>query len=313
MQTGSPTGHAHNTALLHSVKPATAIDGKIYVTSATDGNAESWPKSLYVYDFQKKLWQQRADYHFVHVGGAGGVVGGKLCLAGGEDPGGQITTLEVYDPANDQWRTRKPMPTARSGGTGVVLRDKFYVLGGFDGTNTLRTVEAYDSRADTWTVEPSMLVARDGCGAAVIDGVIYAFGGGTNRAGQIAETVERWKPGEEWAVLHPVEPMHVPVARGGVAVIGSTLYIAGGNGGTGRFPNWRRIFPIVRAEDGNHSPQCRSPDSRARPYRLRARFTCWVAGMTCPAPNACRAPTCLLTARCTINGGGFRHAQFIDR
>src|SRR5205807_4272873 len=125
----------------------------------------------------------------------GGVIGGMLIVAGGQDENGPIRAVEAYDPVSGKWNIKAPMLRPRTGCRGVVLNEKFYVLGGHDGTNCLNRVESYDWRTDTWTNEPSMLNVRNGCCAGAIDGVIYVAGGMTNSSAQVTETIESWKPG----------------------------------------------------------------------------------------------------------------------
>ncbi len=206
------------------------IDGKIYVTSATDGNAETYPRSLYVYDPKLNSWKRLAGSRVAHNRPAGAVLGGKLYVAGGSDgTNGLCNTLEVYDPASNRWTTRKPMPTARVSCVGVALGDKFCVMGGHDGTKPIGTVESYDVLTDTWSSQPSMILARSACGAAVIKDTVYVVGGVTNQNGGATGTVEIWQPGGKWSLLPTAHGgMIVPVCDAFTAELNGNIFVFGG-------------------------------------------------------------------------------------
>jgi len=53
------------------------IDRKLYVLTASDGYS-GYRKRLHVYDPDTNTWTEKAQTPHYHVGGAGGVIGGKL-------------------------------------------------------------------------------------------------------------------------------------------------------------------------------------------------------------------------------------------
>lgn len=63
--------------------------------------------------------------HF-HIGGAGGVIDGKLYVAGGDGTFGLSSALDIYDAVTNKWTVESPMPAPRSTATGVVLGKKLY-------------------------------------------------------------------------------------------------------------------------------------------------------------------------------------------
>jgi N-acetylneuraminic acid mutarotase len=222
------------------------IDGKFYVTTATVGVSDTWLKSLHVYDPKAGSWKQLANSATPHNGAAGGVIGGKLYVAGGLGlVDGQMRpcgTLEVYDPKQDVWTTRKPMPTAREGCAAAVLNGKLYVLGGHAGTNILSTVESYDPVTDEWADEPPMPTPRGTPGAAVVNGTIYVVGGSTDGY-EYAVSVDRWKPGGPWATEVTSVPMPVPAAGIFAAAAGDAIYVAGGSTPRGAVDFLRAYLP----------------------------------------------------------------------
>jgi serine/threonine protein kinase len=213
------------------------IDGKFYLTSACAGLSDNYPKSLFAYDPKANRWEQRAPSLVSHSTPGGGVISGKLYLAGGEDgTNGATAILEVYDPARNEWRFLKPMPTPRRHCAGVVLEQRLFVLGGVDDSNFLATVEAYEPATDSWSTQPNLRTARCGLGAAVINGRIFVIGGVTNALSGVACMVETWKPGEtNWSLvaLSDGGRSFVPVAEPFVTALHGVLYVFGGSTSAG--------------------------------------------------------------------------------
>ena len=112
---------------------------------------------------------------------AGGLIGGKLYVAGGR-PGNQAC-VEAYDPASNTWTPRASMPTGRSGIAGAVVGDCLYVFGGegngADPNGIFHEVEAYEPASDEWHRLPPMQTGRHGIYAAVLSNVVYLPGGST--------------------------------------------------------------------------------------------------------------------------------------
>jgi hypothetical protein len=205
------------------------ISRKIYVTSPANGTSETLPRLVHVYDPKLNSWKRRADCLYCQADAAGGVISGKLYIAGGGNATNPAcNVLEEYDPESDAWRFKAPMPSARHHCAGTVLDNKLYVLGGHDGTNWLATVESYDPATDTWSRCPDMLTTRSGCGAVVVDGAILVLGGATNALGACAGSVETWRPWGAWSVL-PTDPgAAMPVCSAFTAVLNGLPYFFGG-------------------------------------------------------------------------------------
>ena len=93
--------------------------------------------------------------------GFGGVIGGKLYVAGGISS----KQLDVYDPITNKWTTKAPLGSPRWDGAGTVSSGKLYVLGGLragaDETITLaRATSVYDPTTNTWTNKARLPWAR---------------------------------------------------------------------------------------------------------------------------------------------------------
>ena len=139
------------------------ISNKLYVvttcpTEYCDPGSPS--QSLLRYDPATDTWTTLAPPTQFHGAGAGGVLGGKFYLTGG-----QSRQLEVYDPATNSWTTRAPMPSVRSFVGSTVLNNKLHVIGGFradPGTEAVvvHVNTVYDPATDTWVNKKSMPTDR---------------------------------------------------------------------------------------------------------------------------------------------------------
>lgn len=112
-------------------------------------------RRFYRYDPATNAWATRPWAPHFHGGGAGGVIDGKLYVAGG---GG--AHLDVYDPSTNRWTTLAPMPKARNGAAGTVLGGRLYVIGGCGVSGSCDMVFAYDPVTNTWATKPAMPTAR---------------------------------------------------------------------------------------------------------------------------------------------------------
>ena len=120
------------------------IGGQLYVLTGLETTGAVG--FLDRYDPVTETWTSLPDAPTEHYGGSGGVINGKLYVAGGyNNAEGQHTQLDVYDPVTNTWTTKAPMLTIRPTSSGVVMNDKLYILVGG------APVEIYDPATDTWS------------------------------------------------------------------------------------------------------------------------------------------------------------------
>jgi N-acetylneuraminic acid mutarotase len=128
-----------------------AIGGASYSVLAkveaydSDGYERGW-RYLDVYDPTTNSWTTKAPMPTPRFAGAGGVLNGRLYVAGGrtgESGYESVPTLEAYYPATDTWSTRRNMKTARWSTAAAVVNRVLYVLGGARTSVAVTTNEAY--------------------------------------------------------------------------------------------------------------------------------------------------------------------------
>ena len=101
---------------------------------------------------------------------AGGVIGGKFYLMGGDHRNNGW--LSVYDPATNQWTPKTPLELARHGVATAVLANKLYVMGGSRIRNSLDEILditiVYDPVTNLWTRRASLPSPRAGMAGTTV-------------------------------------------------------------------------------------------------------------------------------------------------
>ena len=171
------------------------------------------------------------------------VVDNKVYIIGGSlfnnraGPFG-LSTVEVYDPQTNTWQRGADMPTPRTNAKAAVVNGTIYVFGGYNSKdNFLQNwkmadrVEAYDPFTDTWTRKKEMPISRFYFGLGVVAGKVYLIGGTTGLGEgqeQRMDRVDIYDPATDtWAKGRKMPTRRDP---GGVAVVGTRIYVIGGEG-----------------------------------------------------------------------------------
>ena len=134
------------------------IDGKLYVLPGLC-SSDYYPnpsycdhepfRRLFRYNPATNRWATKQSAPHYHTNGAGGVIDGKLYVAGG----GGGAALDRYNPTTDTWTTLAPLPKAGAA-RGAVLQGKLYVVvetGTYP--TVVRRAYAYDPATNKWTTK----------------------------------------------------------------------------------------------------------------------------------------------------------------
>jgi N-acetylneuraminic acid mutarotase len=142
------------------------ISNKLYVLSGNcnDDNPpvfdcanDSVSRTLYRFDPVTNKWTTLGSAPRSHVNPAGGVINGKLYVAGGSDGvGRQTANLDVYDPATNKWKALAPLPTTSSSASGAVVNGKLLVVQWAynNGSPAIHTY-SYDPLTNKWSSKAS--------------------------------------------------------------------------------------------------------------------------------------------------------------
>ncbi|HEX7313413.1 MAG TPA: kelch repeat-containing protein, partial [Pyrinomonadaceae bacterium] len=221
---------------------AGVIDGRIY---AAGGDSNSGERGVAVnplstpeaYDTATNSWTTLAPMPTRRFGAAGGVIGGKLYVAGGWNNDYSVSInpykdmLEAYDPASNSWATLAPMPRARYNLAAGVIDGKLYAVGGYDpGVGYTNELAAYDPASNSWATLAPMPTGRYALAAVALNGKLYAVGGGCAGCGSpssgYSRDLEAYDPASNsWTRLAPMPTGRYNIAA---AALGGKLYVLGG-------------------------------------------------------------------------------------
>ncbi len=198
------------------------IGGKLYVAGGCV-NADcgvGYSDVLEIYEAATDTWTVGHPMPTKRAQAAGGVIDGKLYVAGGFQMCGPCTplsTLEVYDPATDTWSTKASLPTPVANAASAVVNGTLYVIGG-SGT---ALVQKYDPATDSWSAGTPLANPLAGAAAAAINARIYVAGGNTDVTDVLS--YDTWS--DTWTTEAPMtQGRHNPTA----GVVGGVLYLVGG-------------------------------------------------------------------------------------
>ena len=175
---------------------------RIYVSHGNRGGHETGNHAttygwLDYYDIDKERWVTNlpdAPNPRDHAGG--GVVDGRICIAGGRDGGAvdffykPILPTDCYDPEKNKWYVEASIPEGRSGSSyGTTCDGKLMVAGGEGGSKASKkeawaNVDVFDGKS--WVSIDGMNIARHGSGLAVdcICKQIHIAGGAATQGGR---------------------------------------------------------------------------------------------------------------------------------
>jgi N-acetylneuraminic acid mutarotase len=128
-------------------------------------------RSVEVWNPQRNAWRTSPSFRQRRYGHVGGVVGGSLVIAGGNDArGGDLASAEAFSPATG-WTSLPPMPHAATSATAVVLGGRLYVAGGA----RCDKLQMWDGTA--WTLKADLPAERWLAASVAVDGKMWVIGG----------------------------------------------------------------------------------------------------------------------------------------
>ena len=156
---------------------AGVINGLLYLTTGQT-NGSGWANLLDVYDPATDTWTGLAGSSAAHSAPAGGVINGKLYVAGGSDGVDLVAGVEAYNPSTNAWTALASMPSPVYAAASAVIDGKLYAFGGNNNPSPVATVQVYDPIKNTWSVTtPSLPAAINFAQADLLYGVAFVVGG----------------------------------------------------------------------------------------------------------------------------------------
>ncbi len=215
-------------------------NGKIYVVGGfTSTDVSPWPVTgaLRIYDVATNSWSAGADLPIPRGGAAGGVVNGKLYVAGGQDDLYEYRYLHEYDPAGGSWKEKSAMPDFVTFGAGTGSADRLYVGGGYFGESGFFE---YNPTTDEWTEKASLpggagkkspvMVAVPSCGG------VFLYGGDLGAWNGYQNSTWYWHPGDDLWMRYGMD-LNTPTTGAGGGLAHGQLWSFGGSLGAGPLPS----------------------------------------------------------------------------
>jgi hypothetical protein len=176
----------------------------------------------------------------------------------------RLTSMERYDVANGAWREVAHFATARSEFGLCMLSDgNLYATGGVTSEEArLASVERYDSSLDIWSVTASLPRPRYAHCACAVGNAMYVLGGIERNERVGDETVKSVLKFDcllqTWS---EVAPMPEERDSAGACVLGSDIYIFGGNAEDGALTSSTYRFNTETNEWATLAPM---PEAKSR-------------------------------------------------
>lgn len=226
------------------------LDGRLLAVggfSATPEAIWTMQAQCWLLDRSAKAWREGPVLPVPQAEVAGGVLDGKLIVAGGRTPwdgrNGQYADHRdtgaawVLEKGARRWAPIPPLPTPRNSSAAAVLGTRLHVAGGRvvreGGLVNLAVHEAWDPARDRWVTLAPMPEPRGGHAAAVLGGRLFCFGGESfGPQGRAHDEVFAYDPAaDRWETAAPMpKPLHglgAVAADGAIHLLGGASEVGG--------------------------------------------------------------------------------------
>jgi len=211
------------------------LDGSMYVLGGKTGG-DSVTDAVEVYDPGKDAWTRRRSLSLPLMGVKAVTVNGKIFKLGGVQVSSgkwtYVMDFEQYDPPADTWTRKAPWTFEREPLDMAIAGGRLFVMGGGAFTDSsVHSLKEYDFASDRWVFRRNMPEASAHTihpSWTSLDGRLYSFGGGYRADGgwRASDRALRYDPATD--VWEELPPLAEPKIGMGVAVIGSRMFLIGG-------------------------------------------------------------------------------------
>lgn len=177
-------------------------------------------------------WMEKAPLPKAQAGGAVGLFGGTMVIAGGTNWEGDVKhwlrDVQLYDTGADRWRSGPALPEAMGYGPYTQSADGLEIYGGSDGAVTSRKIVRLDAGLKRWSVTGETPAGTLLGHAARVGQSVYLLGGCEDVADLTRCTDAVWKraDGGPWERAGSIP--NGPLALAASAVVDGRVYLFGG-------------------------------------------------------------------------------------
>ncbi|KAK3029499.1 hypothetical protein RJ639_037520, partial [Escallonia herrerae] len=177
-----------------------SVNGKIFALGGGNG-IESF-SDVEMFDLDVGRWILGHSMQEKRFALASAELNGALYAVGGHDGSDYLKSAERFDPREHSWAKIGSMNSKRGCHSLVAMHEKLYALGGYDGSAMVQSVEIFDPRRGSWMSGEPMNQSRGYSATALLKESIYMIGG-VKANNDIIDTIERYREGQGWQVIHP--------------------------------------------------------------------------------------------------------------
>lgn len=230
---------------------AAVLDNVIFVAGGFDVESR-----LFAFDMATSTWSERAALPEPRHHAALAALDGYVYLAGGHDHDSRaVDTFWRYDPAGEAWSDLPRLPQGSRGALGLAaLGGLLYAVGGSSGDLSgpaTSDCACFDPATMAWTELEPMPTAREHLAVGAAGGLLVAIGGrnGPNIDGWMAGATEIFDPASGTWSWEDRALLPVPRSGMGVAAVGGTIVVIGGEGMQGLYGDVNRYDPVANVWD----------------------------------------------------------------
>ncbi|RCK75715.1 MAG: putative two-component system response regulator [Anaerolineae bacterium] len=159
-----------------------AVDNKIYIIGGETPNGIT--DRVDIYDTVTGQWSDGARKPTPVSEACGAYVGGKIIVAGGTTPAGEVTNVvEAYDVALDRWEPWVSLPISVTGAACFVYEGNYYLGGGWNGEKVYSEIFSSPSSHEVWENSGKLTLSRAYFGVSELSERIYFVGGWNGTGG----------------------------------------------------------------------------------------------------------------------------------
>lgn len=206
---------------------AAELAGHIYAAGGMVGETGRPLATVSRYDPGRDAWTTLAPLPEPTRAAAAAAFRGRLVVAGGTTPEGNVRSVRALDPRRGRWQALASLPEPRFNHELVAAAGRLYALGGYHEGRERRDVFVYEPGRAGWRPGAPLPRPTHAFGAVSFRGEVWVVGG--RRGEDVLREVwildpasERWRPGP--AMPRPMELLGLAVRGDELHAVWESMY-----------------------------------------------------------------------------------------
>ncbi|KAM8953177.1 kelch-like protein 30 [Pelodytes ibericus] len=200
----------------------TSLNNDVYVTGGSRGSRDdSWStRQGWRFVLNEGIWEPISPMMHPRTNHASASLNGEIYVIGGTLQ--DAVEVECYDPYIGKWAAVSPAHKYVSNFSAVGCSGKLYLIGSCAMKYNALTLQCYNPSTDGWSVIASPFIPKylSSPRCCVLGGAVYLIADNTKKVYMYLPEANIWKK---------VQLLHTLHENGGMACVGSRLYVTGGH------------------------------------------------------------------------------------